>query len=81
MAKKTGHGELPANFWMAGLAESDAAWESKLVERFSAEVTLFDPFAGVEREQCRCSDPALLETTHRFAVAAGLAQRGLSEPR
>ena len=81
MAKKTGHGELPANFWMAGLAESDAAWESKLVERFSAEVALFDPFAGVEREQCRCSDPALLETTHRFAVAAGLAQRGLSEPR
>ena len=80
MAKRSGHTELPANFWVAGLSESDATWESRLVERFSASVTLFDPFAGVAKEHCRCSDPALLESSHRFAVTAGLAHRGLSEP-
>ena len=81
MAKRSGHAELPANFWVAGLAEFDGAWESRLVERFSASVTLVDPFAGVEREPCRSSDPALLESSHKFAVTAGLAHRGLSEPR
>ncbi len=80
MAKRSGHTELPANFWVAGLSGSDATWKSSLVERFAASVTLFDPFAGVERENCRCSDPTLLEGSHRFAVTAGLAHRGLSEP-
>ena len=81
MAKRSGHAELPANFWVAGPSGSDAAWKSRLVERFSASVSLFDPFAGLESEHCRCSDPALLEGGHRFAVTAGLAHRGLSEAR
>ena len=66
----------PVRLWLAGLG--DSAWQSELGDRLALECQTLDPFRYIDCAVFAEQDGALLERAGEFAVAAGLACRGLT---
>ena len=71
-------GEDPQRFWVADLSGCADWREAELADRYSASSALLDPFQNLSSDRCQGAQQSLLASGSEFAVAAGLAYRGLA---
>ncbi len=71
-------GEDPQRFWVADLTGGSDWREAELADRYSASSALLDPFRNLSSDRCQGAQQSLLANGSEFAVAAGLAYRGLA---
>ena len=77
LLEEGGDMEWPQHLWIAGAATPESDWETRLPARFSITGGRLDPFQGMDTSPVEEADPSLLESGSEFAVATGLAFRGL----
>ena len=77
LLEEGGDMEWPQHLWIAGAAALESDWETRLPARFSMTGQRLDPFKDMDTSPVEETDPSLLESGSEFAVATGLAFRGL----
>ena len=71
-------GENPQRLWVADTTGREDEWEAVLAARYSTRSAVLDPFRNLRTGRCGGEQRRLLGKGSEFAVAAGLAHRGLT---
>ncbi len=72
-------GENPQRLWVADLSGCADSRAAELSARYSTPSAVLDPFQNLRTTRCEGAQQSLLDRGSEFAVAAGLARRGLAD--
>ena len=76
---KENRGENPERLWVADLTGCADSRATELSAHYSIRSAVLDPFRNLRTTRCKGAQQSLLGRGSEFAVAAGLAHRGLAE--